>query len=173
MQPKSGLPWRPTRRRSSSVRSGSPAGPALPGSRLLLKIERGRIDAVAQTSRRRPVLKDVPQMRPAAAAGDLGADHPEAGVGRFGNGAVMSRRDKARPSGAGIEFRVRAEELRAAADAFVGSTFVMIPILAGERRLGAFLARDVILLGRQLTPPLGFRLVNFFYHLELDARQVG
>src|SRR5262249_2518067 len=78
--------------------------------------------------------------------------------------ASVDRRRERRPAGAGIEFGARGEQRRAAADARVRALRVVVPILAGERTLRAFLARDLELLRRQLRLPFGFGLDDLVDH---------
>ena len=73
-------------------------------------------------------------------------------VGLLAHPVLRHRRVERRPAGAGIELGVRGEQRRSAADAAIGSLRVVVPVLAGERALGAFLARDPVLLGSQLRP---------------------
>ena len=54
--------------------------------------------------------------------------------------SVLDRLEEARPAGAGLELRVGREQRLAAADAHVGAVVVAVPVLAGERALGAGLA---------------------------------
>jgi hypothetical protein len=93
------------------------------------------------------------------AAHHLDPAHAVAVIG-FGFDVFFAhRRVETRPAGAGIELSGRAEQLVAAADTPVGAIFVVVPIGAGERALGAFLARDRELLVGQLLFPL---VVGFF-----------
>src|SRR5256714_615523 len=79
-----------------------------------LEVQRGRVDAVALTSRTGPVVEDVAEVPSAVAADDLGAVHEVAVVGpqldRLGDG----RLGEARPAGARVELGVGVEQLRAA-----------------------------------------------------------
>src|SRR5690606_11076561 len=65
---------------------------------------------------------------------------------------------------------VRREELRAAAHARVLALRVVVPVLTGERALGALLPRDPVLLGRELRAPLGVGLPPRFVHRDLRVR---
>ena len=93
-------------------------------------------------------------------AGDLDANHAEAGVARDIDG-VVDRRVKCRPTAAGVVLGFGQKQRRAAGFADVGAVLVMMIVFAGERPLGAFLPEDAILLGRQLGPPLGIGLDDF------------
>ena len=66
-----------------------------------------------------------------------------------GDRAVGRRGEEARPAGAGLELRLGAEQLRAAAGAAVGPRPVLVPEVARERALGPLLAEDVVLDRRQ------------------------
>ena len=68
--------------------------------------------------------------------------------------SASSGLEEARPAGARLELRVGREQRRAAAHAHVGAVVVAVPVLAGERPLGAGLAGDLVLLGRQPLTPL-------------------
>src|SRR5687768_13407071 len=88
-----------------------------------------------------------------------GAHHfdPAHAVGRVIHGLhvlVRNRLREAGPAAAGIELRVRAEQLRPARYAAVHTGLLRVVIRARERPLGPLLARDPVLLGRELLPPL-------------------
>uniref|UniRef100_A0A0N4Z8I6 DNA helicase n=1 Tax=Parastrongyloides trichosuri TaxID=131310 RepID=A0A0N4Z8I6_PARTI len=101
------------------------------------KAERHRVDAVAQTGRRRAVGEHMAQMAAAAGAADLGADHAVAGVADLAHVRLVERREEAGPAGAALEL---AEDPG--------------PLLAqqgpAEGRLGAVGQKDALLLGRQI-----------------------
>ena len=61
---------------------------------------------------------------------------------------------EARPSGARVELRVGLEQLRAAPGAQIRAVVLHVDVLTGERTLGAVLAEDLVLLGRQPIAPL-------------------
>src|SRR5678815_3342621 len=125
---------------------------------LRLKGERSGVHAIALAGGLGTVGEDVTQMRIAARAQHFGAPHEEAAILLERDGFFRHRRPEARPARAGIVFRRRFEQRRAAADAAIEARLLVVPMLAGERPLGAVLARDVILLGRQLFFPLGIAL---------------
>jgi hypothetical protein len=121
-------------------------------------------------SRLRSIVKHVTEMRAALAARHFGSPHHETIVlldldALFGYG-----RPKTRPAGAGVELGIGREKLIATARAPIQSLFMMIPILAGERSLGALLPANVILLLRQLFLPF---IVAFFdlFHLSSGSRK--
>src|SRR3546814_10016334 len=62
-------------------------------------------------------------------------------------------RGEAWPSRARIEFGVACEQRRSAAGAAVHPGVVIIPVFAGESPLGAGLAQNMILIGRQCLAP--------------------
>src|SRR4029077_606173 len=67
---------------------------------------------------------------------------------------------EARPSRAGFELGVRAEQLIPAAGAAVGAVVLGVDVFAGEGGLGVAAAQNVILLAGQFLPPLLIRLVD-------------
>src|SRR5581483_326046 len=111
-----------------------------------------------QPGRLRAVIEDVAEVRAAAAALDLGADHAVARVLDLGDGVLVERLPEARPAGARLELGLGREERLPAADAAVGARVVVVPVSAGEGPLGALVARDLELLLRELRAPLGLGL---------------
>src|SRR5215510_11440743 len=109
-----------------------------PANRLSLRLEihRHAIDAIAQMSRRRPVLEDVAEMAAAAAAMHLGAHHPVAAVGG-GLDRALLRIVEARPAGTALELRLRHEQRLPAADAGEGARPLLEVERAAARPLGA------------------------------------
>src|SRR5581483_10330303 len=89
----------------------------------------------------------------AAAAMHLGAHHAVAAIGggfdRVGLGIV-----EARPAGAALELALGPEQRLAAAGAGERAGAFLVVQRAASRHLGAVLAHDVILLGRQKLAPL-------------------
>src|SRR4051795_13369267 len=130
-----------------------------------VKVERDRVDAPALPGRARAVVEHVAEVRAAAAAQHLRAGHPV--------GVVLARLDRlgdrrlgeARPAGAGVELRVRAEQLVAAGGAAVYPVFLRVGVLASERRLRAVPAQHLVLLRRELLAPLVFALLDLGFHL--------
>lgn len=141
----------------------------LPSLLILLQLQRRRINAVAQPGRRRAVGEDMTEMGAAVVAGDFRAQHAEAAVDVFVDQFFIVRRVKTRPAAAGIELGFGAEKRGAAADAAVGAVGVRVPILAGEGRLGAFLAGHAVFGRGQLFPPFG---VGFFDFRHGCSREV-
>src|SRR5262245_41854257 len=117
-------------------------------SRLRLEIHRDAVDAVPQMGRRRAVGEDMAEVAAAAAAMDLGAPHAVAVVERFldctGLWVV-----EARPAGAALELGLRHEQFLPAAGTRKRARALLIIERAASRRLGAMLAHDVELFGRE------------------------
>src|SRR5579885_837985 len=90
----------------------------------------------------------------AAGAKHFRADHSMRSVPLGVDVLFLDRRGKAGPPGARFKLGLRAEQIRSAARAPVNARLVLIPVLAGERRLGALLPRYVILLRSELPLPL-------------------
>src|SRR5262249_43684344 len=134
---------------------------------LPVELERGRVHAIAQARRPRPVFEDVTEMRIARRAQYFGALHEEAPVLLGAEVLLGHRRVEARPAAAGVELRRRVEQRRAAAYARISSGFVGGPILAAEGRFGAFLPCHAVLLGRELFLPLRVRFRHFCRHESL------
>src|SRR5262249_45664866 len=128
-----------------------------------LQGQRAGVDAVALPGRARPVREDVPEVAAAGRAGDLGADHPVAAVDVRVDALERHRLDEARPACARVELRLGAEELRAAARTAVDAGRLGVEILAGERPLGALLAQNVVLRGREPLAPLGLCDVSLLH----------
>ena len=61
---------------------------------------------------------------------------------------------EAGPAAAAVKLCLRGKQFGPAADAAVHARLVMVPVFAGEGRLGSFLAGYVELIGRELGPPL-------------------
>src|SRR5690348_9227093 len=99
-------------------------------------------------------------MRVALGAHHFGAFHEEAVVVGGLDRVLVRRLIEARPAGARFEFGAGIEQRLAAADADIGTGRVRVPIFAGEGALGAFLARDAVLLGRELRLPFGVGLAR-------------
>src|SRR6185369_7203114 len=125
-----------------------------------LELERGRVHAVPKARRLRTIFEDVAQVRVARRADDFRAALEPAVVVDIahvlgGDGCV-----EARPARTRVVFCLRVEQRCAAADASVGTRGVVVPVFAAERALRAFLARDLVLLRRELLAPFGVRFVD-------------
>src|SRR5690606_8884321 len=110
------------------------------------------------------------KMRIALLADRFAALHEMTIVLHFADLVGIDRLPEARPAGARFILRLGGEKRLAAADAVIGSGFLVMVVAAGERALGAFPAGDRIFLGRELGPPfrVGFR--DFFTHLLILFR---
>ena len=107
------------------------------------------------------VVKDVPQVRVADGAADLRSGHGKLPILLVGHVLVANRGPEARPSTAGVELRLGAKELIAAADALVDPLFVVVVVLAGEGPFGTAFARDLVLFAGQLLFPSASVLLTF------------
>ena len=118
------------------------------------------IHAVPLAGRLRTIIKDVAQVRVAAAANDFGAGREPSAVSDLAHVVGRDRLEEARPAGAGFELRVGIKQLLAATDAAVHARFVVVPIGAGEGSLGPFFSSDFELLRSQSLLPLGVVFCN-------------
>src|SRR5690606_40155249 len=89
--------------------------------------------------------------------------HPVAGVGFLADVVGIKRLEIAGPAAARIELGIGCEERRSASHAAVDAGFGRVPVAAGERALGAFLARHDVFLGGQLRAPLRVGFLNLVY----------
>src|SRR5436305_816282 len=71
---------------------------------------------------------------------------------------------EARPAGTGLELRVRAEQLGAAARAAVDAVLLVVHVAAREWRLGALASQHLVLLRCQLLAPLLVGLIDLRCH---------
>src|SRR4051812_35405916 len=128
------------------------------GGRPRQEAQRNAVHAVTEPGRLRPVVEDVAEMRFAKRAGYLGAGHAEAGVVGREHVLLGDRLPEARPAGAGIILGVGDEERVVATDAAIEAGRMVVPIGAGEGRLGALLAGHAEGERRKELLPLGFAL---------------
>src|SRR5579884_669904 len=84
---------------------------------LLFQIQRGGVDAVAQSGRTRTVREDMPKMRLADGAHHLRPPHPMGKIFLGLNPLGRDRLPKARPAAPRLVFGFGSEELIAAGDA--------------------------------------------------------
>src|SRR5580658_7520937 len=103
----------------------------------------------------------------ALGAPGLGSHHAVFRIPMLGYAAAVDGLVKARPSRAGIELRVGIEQRSAAAHAVIHPRLMIVPVRSGKGALRAGLARHMVLLGRQLLLPVGFRFANFLFGLSL------
>src|SRR5438309_4123960 len=100
------------------------------------------VHAVAQSSRLRPVVEDVPEMAAAAAAVDFGPQHAEGPVFGLADG-VVERLIEARPAGAALELGLRGEQRQVATGAGEDALAMLVQQRARTWALGALLAEDI------------------------------
>ena len=139
--------------------AGADAGAAAGASGCLigrLEDQRRRVDAVAQARGRRAVGKHVPEVSPTGGTVYFDPVHAQAVVVRRLHVRRIDRCVKARPAGAGVVLRLRREERQSAPGTPVNARLLMIPVCAGEGRLGAMLPQNAVLLRRQQSPPFSF-----------------
>jgi hypothetical protein len=116
------------------------------------------IHAIAQAGGLWPIIKNVPQVCVAKAAGNCRADHAQARVHGFSYVFFCDRLPKARPTSARFKFRAGIKESRIAADTTEYTLSVVVRVLVGE---GAFSPRvpcDFKGNWTELFLPLVFRL---------------
>src|ERR1700677_243562 len=131
--------------------AGDPTDQLLSGQ--LREGHRGRVHAVAQSSRARSVVKNVALVSVALPARDRSARHAQGPVSGFDYILVRDRLPEAGPTGAGIEFGIRTEESSVTADATENAATVHIQQLAGEGPLCSCLTGDFKGKRRELLPP--------------------
>src|SRR3712207_5951708 len=102
----------------------------------------------------RTVVEYVAEVRVAARAAHLGADHPVGAILDKFDGIGRDRFGEAWPAGARVVLRAAVEESVAAGGAVVEAVIVGIHVLTGERALGRSLAQDGVLLRREPLAPL-------------------
>src|SRR5262245_847320 len=125
------------------------------------KRERDAVDAIARAGGFRSVREDMAEMRIARRAADLGAAHEPRAILVLTHGARRGRCPETGPAGAGLEFGIRRESRRAAAHAFERAVALFAVERMREGRLGAVLAGDAVLLGREQLSPLLVGLADF------------
>src|SRR5688572_16319625 len=122
-----------------------------------MKGERQAVHAVSFAGRARPIREYVAQVAAATRAVHLDAGHPVAAIGR-GAHRVAQGRPETRPAGAALEFRRCVEERPAAPGAVERALALFMVQRARSARLGAVLAKHLVLLGRERGAPLLFGL---------------
>src|SRR5579862_8455025 len=139
---------------------GAESGPNLTDAPLLLRVEveRERVDAVALARRIRPVGEDVAEMGVAGRAAHLDPTHAVRVVLLELDGTLECGLVEARPAGARVVLRLRAEQLRPAGAAAVDAVAVVDQQLSRPGRLGGRLAQDRVAVGVERCFPLGFWL---------------
>jgi hypothetical protein len=114
------------------------------------------VDAVAEAGGVGSVGEYMAEVAAAFGAGNFDAVHAVRVVLVFVNGSGFRGDYEAGPSAAGVELGAGEEEKRSTASAVVVSCFVILSESAGEGALGAFFAKDVVLLGCERFAPFGF-----------------
>src|SRR5690606_38639819 len=108
-----------------------------------LELQCGRIDAVAQAGGCGAVFEQMSEVRVAGRAKHFGAAHAVTVIVLGSYRLRIEWLPVAGPAGSGVELLRGAEQGGAASDATVGSARVIVPVLPGERLLGALLADDL------------------------------
>src|SRR5207244_10501830 len=124
-----------------------------------LELQRHAVHAVALTGRLGSVGEHVTQVTAAARAVNFRAAREQAPVLARAYGP-RQRLKEARPARAAVELAVRIKQRLAAARAAegAGACFVIEGIAPGA--LGAMLAQHLVRLGRELSSPVGVRLLQ-------------
>ena len=126
------------------------------GLRALLFVEAqgGGVDAIAHSGGVWAIGKDVAEMASAAGAGDLGSDHAVAAVCVLLDVVFGERIVKAGPAAMGVKLGLGRKELESAGGAEINSGSFGVSVLSGEGSLGAFFAKNTVLLRGERTTPL-------------------
>ena len=130
--------------------------------------QRRGVDAVAQAARLgRAVGEHVAEVAVPVGRTDLGPDHAVAGVRVLHHVARLDRHREARPAGTAVVLVDRGEQRLTGHDVDVETWFFVVPVLVPERRLGASLLGDPVLLrgqpgNRLWVLAVGVRHVNSF-----------
>ena len=109
------------------------------------------------------------QVGVAHSAGDFGTDHAVRSIGFLDNQFRIDWRKIAGPATPCVKFGVGSEKGGAATNASIDSRVGFVPISTREGAFRAFFARNIVFFGRELCPPFGFRLVNFFHFEPFNA----
>src|SRR5438445_11992141 len=117
---------------------------------LFLKFQCCRINAIAQAGWLGAIFKDMAQVSLTAAADHFVPAHKERVILLGFDGLFGNRLPIAGPTGAGIKFGIRTEQLLSAAHALIRTLVMVVPISTREGALGCFLAGDTKLLSGQL-----------------------
>ena len=126
-----------------------------------LKAKRQGVDAVARSLFAGSIVEHVPEMRIAARAANLGAQHSVTTILQQADARQLLRAGKTRPPAMRFEFRVGGEERGTAAAAEVASIGIDGEQRAAKRALRAGLTQDVVALGTEKGTPFGVATVNF------------
>ncbi len=120
-----------------------------------------------------PVGEYVSEVRSATGAGDFDATHAMTGVGSVFDAIGCGRGVETGPSAAGVIFGAGVEEFLTAGGAEIHAGSFSVGVLAGERQLGTFLAKDAVLLGSEFLFPLLFGFCDLLGHWRLSEELDG
>mgnify|MGYP001325261176 CR=1 FL=1 len=127
------------------------------------KSQRGRINAVAQSSGCRAVLEYVSEVRVGKFAADFNAGRKERVVVAFNNVFGFDWLCETGPACAGLKFVVGTEKGFAGDDIDVDARGFIIPISVAKRTLGSVLLGDLILQFGELLPQIGCSGLSVFF----------
>ena len=119
------------------------------------KVQRDAVDAIAQSSGRRAVFKDVAKVPATRVAHDFHAAHAVAQIHALFHACGGRGLVEAGPSAVAFEFGPRVKQLGAAPHADVHAVFVVKPKFTGEPRLSALLPQDAVGVRTQDATPAG------------------
>src|SRR5690606_6044536 len=105
-------------------------------------------------------------MRIAPGASDLDAPHEELAVFVLGDGVRRDGLEEARPARTRIVLGIAGEERRTAVHAKIYAVPLFLVIRVGEGALGAVLAGDVKLLGREPLAPVDAGKIGLVGHFK-------
>ena len=127
------------------------------------------IDAISATRRRRPIGKDMTQVRPASTAQNLGSHHAQAAIDFF-HDSVPHGLVKTGPAAATAKLGVRLKQRGLTPFACVTASLIMVPKLARKRALRPLFSHDLKLKGRQDFGPFPIRFFDFLFgHIGLHG----
>src|SRR6267143_1357034 len=115
------------------------------------ELQRGGVEAVALTGRRRPVGKQVAEVAVAAPAADLDALHAVRAVAQEREVLGVERLVEGRPAGARLELGPRAKERQPAQPAAVHALVLVVQKTTAKRWLGAVVEQDPALLAGEVA----------------------
>jgi hypothetical protein len=128
------------------------------------KVQRRRVDAIAQAGGFRAVVEKVAEVAAAMRAQHLRAVHPQTVIVAQNDFFLRGQIIKTRPAAAGVELGVRSKNDFPARRAAVNPRFPGVPILAGERPLRVGLAQHTILFRRQFLAPFRVGFGDWEFH---------
>lgn len=124
----------------------------------LLKLQRSRIHAIAQSCRFGAIIENMPKVTAAATANNFFSFHAVANVFIYADSLCNNGLIEARPPRPRFKLGFRNKKLLPTASTYVLSFLVMIPILSGEGALSTFLPKYIELQWCQYGFPFCFRL---------------